>query len=284
MVGKWFRIWVIGTLTLLHALMCGLPAPAQLIGIALEREFVLQEEFSAGAALPLILSDGRTVILSQFFYQKSVYPYDEWNLETASTAGEETLHQISLFLMLVQRLSERVGLVAGAEPTIGSDLDQRLSSDDFYLDMLAGVQFYFAENLTVGPVVRYTTGDRRPFPLVMLYWRPHPRWTVTGMLPDDLSVICRISSFLDVGLHFEYDLARYHGSQHAYRADDPRLFYQQATVGPTVQMNLKPWLHLKLEGGYAFGRSFTVRDGRVKVESVKPEPAYYLKAGFLMGR
>ena len=71
----------------------------------------------------------------------------------------------------------------------------------------------------------------------------------------------------------------FHGDPDRFDFKDPFMSYSYATVGPAIQLNFTPWLHLRVEGGYTLIRNFSLFDGPKEEGHFGMESAFYLRAG-----
>ena len=88
---------------------------------------------------------------------------------------------------------------------------------------------------------------------------------------------------LDIGLEAGIEGNSYHGSPGKYGVKDPQLQYSIAKGGPSVTLNLLPWLHVKLAGGYTFYRNLEFYDGRFTVASFDLDQTGYFSVNLSIG-
>lgn len=60
-------------------------------------------------------------------------------------------------------------------------------------------------------------------------------------------------------------------------------FSETFSLGPTAQLHFSKWVHLNLEGGYAFLRSFKFSDGLDEESSIDLDAKGYLKVSLQVG-
>lgn len=176
-----------------------------------------------------------------------------------------------------------MALGVGVNPAFSSDFKESLGRDDLYFSGFAGVQFLIGEQRWLAPIIVYSLGEPYPLPMLMLTWAFTPKLVVSGMIPNALALSYRLHEFLDMGLAAQLQWYSAHGSPEAFGVSNPQLEYQGIEVGPTIQMHPFAWLHLQMEAGYNFLRSFTFSDGKDEIKSIEMENSIYFRIGLVIG-
>jgi hypothetical protein len=59
--------------------------------------------------------------------------------------------------------------------------------------------------------------------------------------------------------------------------------YSEGTISPIAYLHILEWLHLNMEGGFAFYRNFEFLDGDDEKASYDLEQTGYLRAALVLG-
>lgn len=238
--------------------------------------------WSVGAAFPFAFADGKIVLLNQFNYRRVDY-----NFRNVPEAGIEVkqAQSVEYTAFLIDSLSQRWKLVAAVTPGLASDFEGEVSSDDFTLQAMFGFIRRYSENLSLGAGVAYVRdfGDPIPLPFVYFDWSNGSNLSATGIVPQNVDLSYKLNPKVDLGLSLKIVGNRYHGDPDTYTVDNPQMEYSEGTVSPMVQIHFLEWVHLTIEGGYAFYRNFEFLDGDKTHESYDLKKTGHLRAGLVLG-
>jgi hypothetical protein len=244
--------------------------------------------WSAGAAFPFDFTNGKFMILNQFNYKRVDFNYHNF---PDNDPDIDQAQSIEYTAFLIDSLSPQWKMVAILSPGFASDFEAQLSSDDFTFQGAFGFIRRFNENFSFGFGAAYIRDFGPPLPLPFLYfdWDKSENLSVTGIVPNNLDVIYVLNPRIDLGLSFKVSGNRYHGNpskfddQQGNPIKNPQMEYSEGTISPTVQMHFLEWLHLNIEGGFAFYRNFRFLDGDEEEESFDLEKTSYLRVGIILG-
>jgi len=96
-------------------------------------------------------------------------------------------------------------------------------------------------------------------------------------------VLYRLHPVVELGVFVKSNSVNHHGNPEKYAVENPWLAYSDLSAGPTVQLHFSKWVHLNLEGGYAFFRKFKLFDGFDEESSIDLDGRVYLKASLQVG-
>jgi hypothetical protein len=238
--------------------------------------------WSVGATFPFAFADGKIVLLNQFNYKRVDYSFR--NVPEAGIDIEQA-QSIEYTAFLIDSLSQRWKLVAAVTPGIASDFEGEISGDDFTLQAMFGFIRRYSENLSLGAGVAYVRdfGDPIPLPFVYFDWSNGSNFSATGIVPQNVDLSYKLNPKIDLGLSLRIRGNRYHGDPDIYAVDNPQMEYSEGTVSPMVQIHFLEWVHLTIEGGYAFYRNFEFLDGDKTHASYDLKETGYLRAGLVLG-
>jgi len=230
-------------------------------------------------SLPVMFSEGRTVLINEFSYQLIDFEYRNFSIPISR------LHAASYTMMLHHQLSEKWSMLALGTPSMASDLKADISEDDF--NFQAAIVFIrrFSERLSVGLGAAYTTqfGSADPLPVLAFDWNNGKNLMVKAILPASLEFWYRSSSRLDLGLLVSGDGNNFHGDPDVYDVANPEMRYTMLTIGPAAKISLSKKLKLKLEAGLIGLHRFEWYGDGIEVGTYDLEPSQYVRFGLTFG-
>jgi hypothetical protein len=244
-------------------------------------EFFPFKTLKVDASYPLVFAKGKTMIINTVTYQYSVYDFDDWGFVLADIGDTEQFHSVSYTLSFIQQLSQNWQLITIVTPGMASDFEDDVSGNDFTFKGNLIFMHKFNEAFSLGPGLVYSLRDKPifPVPFIRFEWIIRSNIIVQGIVPDNVLVLYRLNPVIDLGASVKTWSINHHGDPDKYLVDNPWLKYSDITVGPTVQLHVSKWLHVTLEGGYAFLRKFTLFDGLDEEDSIDLDNEGYFKVG-----
>jgi len=250
--------------------------------IAGAEDFEIQtSSWNVGAAFPLAFAKGKIMVLNQINYKRVDFSYRNFPGGTEI----EQAQSIKYTSFLIDSLSQKWKMVAVVTPGLASDFEGDVSSDDFTLEVIFGFIRKYRKNLQLGFGLAYTRDFGRPIPLPFLYfdWNNGANLSANGIVPTNMGLTYKLNPKIDLGLAVTIGGNRYHGDPDKYGVDNPQMEYSEGTISPTAQLHLSKWLHLNIEGGFAFYRNFEFLDGDKSVESYDLKQTGYLRTRLVLG-
>jgi len=235
-----------------------------------------------GAAFPFILKEGKIIIMNQLNYKRTDLSYR--NMPDPDDEIEQ-LHSVDYTLFMIDSLSQKWKMVAVLTPGIAYDGKSDLSKDDFTIGAVFGYIRTINESFDLGFGLAYMPdfGEPLPMPFVYVDWKINSKLNVNGILPSDLTLMYKFNPKIDLGLSLMIDGNRYHGNPDKFDVDNPFLQYSEGTISPRANIHLSKWVHLNIEGGYAFYRNFAFFDDDDEVQSLDLKRTGYLRAMMIIG-
>ena len=224
---------------------------------------------------PVVFSQGRTILLNNLSYQHIEFGYRH----TESIL--KRLHRVGYSLTLVHRLSTKWSLLSMVNPSLASDFEAGLTSDDLSFQTAVIADRHFSEKLSIGLGVAYSTqfGTAVPLPLLMMEWNNGGRWSFSMTLPSNLELWYQAGQSAKLGLLISGDGDNYYFDPQGYQVERPELRYTMMTIGPAAKIDLSRHLQLNIEAGIIGLHRFEFYSGDEEVVSNDLEPSHYVRIG-----
>ena len=120
---------------------------------------------SISVALPLVFSEGRTVLTNQIYYRRQDFSYKEFS---GSNPSINDIHDLNYTFTLQHGLSEKWALLAIITPGLASDFEATPSPDDFNFQVVTAFIRQFSPQFPFGFGAVYSTQFGQPIPLPVL--------------------------------------------------------------------------------------------------------------------
>lgn len=287
------------TMCLLLAGICSNVVAQQVIGLSVGYEYFPSAELvdpiegaedfeiqtssrNIGASFPLSFANGKILLLNQIGYKRVDFCYR--NFPEGGTQIEQA-QSIKYTFFMLDSLSQKWSLVAVLTPGLASDFEGKVTSDDFTFEGVFGFIRKFSKNFSLGAGAAYIRDFGKPLPLPFIYfdWSNGSNLSATGIVPNNIDLLYKLNPQIDLGLSLKIGGNRYHGDPDRFDVNNPQMEYSEGTVSPMAQLYILEWLHLNVEGGFAFYRNFEFLDGDDVKESYDLEQTGYLRAGLVLG-
>jgi hypothetical protein len=258
----------------------------QMIGVISSYELFPLNTWGSSAAFPLILGEGKTILVNTLEYRRTVYDFDDWGFVQGSAGDSEQFHLVGYSLLFIQQLRGKWQLVANGRPRLASDFNGDISRDDLAFKAMLMFQYTFNDTFSLTPGVIYSLRDAPAFPLPFLRfeWKPDPAIVIEGVIPDNVTAMYRLHSAVQAGVFARSMSFNHHGDSTRYAADNAWLAYSDLSAGAITRFHYKKWVHVTAEGGYSFLRKFTFYDDGSEEKSIDLDAAAYLKVGLQVGK
>ena len=237
---------------------------------------------SLGAAFPLGFAKGKIMVQNQINYKRTDFSYRNF---PSGGPEIEQVQSVGYTFFMIDSLSTKWKMVAVAIPGLASDFEAEVSSDDFTFGAIFGFIRQMSKTFQLGFGIAYMPDFGEPLPLPFLYidWKIIPKLSANGLLPTNMIFAYKLNPKIDLGLSLKVDGNRYHGDPDKFGVDNPLMRYSEGTISPSVQIHFLRWLHLNVEGGFAFYRNFEFFDGDEKAQSLDLKQTGYLRTFLVLG-
>lgn len=235
------------------------------------------------ASYPVTFSNGKTVLLNELSYRLSQLDYESWPAQQEPDI--ELLHFYRYDLTIKHELSPRWSMLGIVSPTVSSDFEEALSSDDFRIQIVAVLIPKLTDRFSLGLGVVYSTMFAKPLtlPIVAMKWNNAAKLRAQVILPTNAELWYTHSPKLELGLVFGGDWNDYQGDPDIYNVADPHIAYSIMTFGPSVRLALSESIHLRVDGGATSLHRFKLYDNDEKLETYDLKPSGFIKVGLQYG-
>lgn len=224
------------------------------------------QEFGASFNIPYKLKNKKTAIVNGFSYgwiENTTVNLPINELEH----NKEQLHALTYQLMIAQKLSEKWRLIINLRPTIASDMETKISSDDFVLRGGAFAINKINEYLSLGGGVASTMrfGQPQVIPLILFNYKKG-KHSIKALLPVKSAYNYSLGSKekLKIGLMHHINGAQFNITapeveKYGFPEID-KIRYSRANIGATINYMLTKFIHFKVYGGASVRRKYELLD------------------------
>ena len=136
-MSKTFGVRVLLGCLVMGAIVIGGVSPQQMMGVSGTYELFPLNTMGGSASFPLILREGKTILVNTVEYQRTVYDFDDWDFVQGTAGDTEEFHSAGYSLLLIQQLTEKWMLMANGRPYLASDFEGDISLDDLGFTVMA---------------------------------------------------------------------------------------------------------------------------------------------------
>ena len=242
---------------------------------------------TVGAAFPLMLKDGKIIILNKLSYRKVGFHYKNLGTEADIANNLDRAISINYTAFMLDSLSEKWTFIAALTPGLASDFKaDKITNDDFTLQAIFGLIRTYSKQFKLGFGLAYARDFGRPIPLPFIYfdWNNGDKLSASGIAPVDMSLTYKMNPKVDFMVAFKVFGDRHHGDPDKFiPTKNPQLEYSEGTLSPSINIHLKQWLHIGFEAGYAAYRNLRFLDGDKTEASYDLEKTAYYRINLVMG-
>ncbi len=225
------------------------------------------QEFRAFVNLPKKLKNGKTTIINGLSYGM-VQPSIKNALLFDDGDANRTFHSISYALTLAHQINSKWAFLIRVKPTIASDFEADLSSDDFLFLGTAMVTYKLGANMVLGGGVVYTTQTGEPLILPTIkFQHQNKRHDLDILLPSHIKYLHGLGAQkkFSIGAQVALNGGYYNISLTENTAQNPRVFdeliYSRTNAGLLAKVRMYRVVQLELFGGYSVARRFKFGTG-----------------------
>lgn len=170
----------------------------------------------------------------------------------------------------------------GVKPTLASDFKEKLSSEDFILQVIAIFSKRANENFKYGFGVSYNTrfGKRQIMPILQLIYKKN-KWEMNTYIPAYISEFYHFkTSKLGLTISVNGNNYNFKNNLALTGLDLDKLIYSRINIGPEYEIKLMKKIKLNLSGGITVANKLDWIDGDGDSElDLSPENKVFFKAG-----
>lgn len=242
-------------------------------------------EINAKVFFPIQLKNGKTTIINAIEYDYVNTFFDKFPEDIAFRAN---LHSIVYTLGVNQRLGDKWGISVIAKPTIASNLNKGISSDDLSVQGITAFERIINESFRIGFGGAYVNnfGEAKFIPIFKIkYHNENLDLNVTA--PLNVSAKYRLDKFL-VGLQSGVEGNNYN----IKLGDDNGAFgnvvdvikFSRYNIGPVFGWNVDNQSRIEFSAGISLNRVFKLVDVENEESDFDLENGIFFKTGFYFGR
>lgn len=220
------------------------------------------DEFGFFLNYPKQLKNQKTTIINGIQYgwvKANVYE------DTTAHDRSQTFHKIGYSLSVLHRVNEKIVLIGRITPTLASDFGDKLSGDDFVMQVSVMATMKFNEQSLGGVGLFYTTLLGRPLIIPgVQYQYKYQRHTFNTILPLLLNYNYKAGdkNELRIGFRAGINGATFNVSASKYPSSlaADRLNYSRTNLGPYVNYQLNRFVLVEAFGGISTRRKYQFTD------------------------
>lgn len=240
------------------------------------------QEFGAFVNFPKVLKKDTTILINGVGYgwaKATMYNYPM--LQTSEY--QKKLQSFYYQLTFLHTWNEKWSLVASLKPTIASDFDQKLSSDDLVFQGSVTAMRKINDRLKLGFGIANSTrwGSPITIPVVSLQYKSH-RHKLEGVLPAKIVYTYALpKEKWQLGIGYTRSGANFNISDTNIGAFD-KINYSRANIGLSANYRLTKLLRLEAHGGVSAGRIYRLIDSDNNVLDFDSKASPYFSLGIAL--
>lgn len=243
------------------------------------------QELDAFVRVPIELKNGKTVLVNELRYHLVRAPFDDLPSDRNFDAN---LHSVQYNLGIIQNLGSKWGIKANLKPTLASNFNAGITSDDFFFQgSLVGFK-KVDESLGYGLGLAYTNGFGEPKTLPILAFNYHSGSVrLDVLLPSKLNFAYQPAK-ITYGFDVELEGGQYHLS--SQEGDGPIVTNQETVkfsrynIGPTVGWNVNGNSRFEISAGISLKRTLKAIDNEGVEADYDLENGVFFKSAFIFGK
>ncbi|MBI9070129.1 MAG: hypothetical protein JEY94_00935 [Melioribacteraceae bacterium] len=218
-------------------------------------------EFNAFVNIPMKFKNQKTGLVHGFGYGFVEAAFNNSSPDEASKP-KKNLHAFYYQLRLVHKWNEKWSLLVALKPTIASDFEQKLSSEDLIFQGAVIATRTINNKLKIGAGVVYGAqwGSPRVLPVVSINYK-NDRHSLNTLLPMDIKYTYSLfpEEKLKLGLRYTRNGANFNVSG-SDMAEIDKINYSRANIGVLANYKLTTILRIEAFGGISTGRKYRFVD------------------------
>jgi len=237
-------------------------------------------EVRVALSYPKVFKNKKTVLINGIEFT---------NLKPTFSGGinespvSRNFYSIAYNLALVNPLGKKGWrYTIGLKPTIASDFEEKISTEDFTLQALAMFSKRANAHFKYGFGVSYNTrfGKKQVMPLVQLIYKKN-NWEAKAFLPAYVSQFYHFkTSKLGLSINVNGNNYNFNNTIAPTGLDLDKLLYSRINIGPEFEIKLMKRLRLNLSGGIAVANKLDWLNGDGDSElDLSPESKTFFKVG-----
>jgi hypothetical protein len=246
------------------------------------------EEFSFFANLPIKFKNKKTVLLNTLRYG-FVQPTIHNSPLFVAADKRKNLHNVTLSMMLVQKMGKNWSLIAGLTPTLASDFEDKLSGDDLLIQSVLVASKKLNDTWTLGGGLVYTTqlGDPRFLPAIQLRYLRKKHF-INVLLPTFANYLYTVDNAekWHLGFRLATNGGNFNVNNQGFTQVIPnsinKLIHSRVNLGAVINYQLTKTILLEANGGISAARKYKFKDDAKRFYTYKSENGGFFNVGLIL--
>ncbi len=241
-------------------------------------------EFGGFVNLPYRFKNNKTILVNgiSYAYVKSNISNTAVDLEGVNT---EVMQVISYRTILVQKLKNNLNMVFSLRPTIASDFEEEITSDDFIMQGFFMLSKNKNEHLTYGLGVANTMrlGQVIVLPILQFRYQKHMQ-SVNALFPIQFDYNYTIDSkekwqigFRETANGGNINITASYNNNTIRKID--KVNYSRINIGPVIYYNINKFLQFQAVGGMSVRRKYNLLDADNNTQKLDLQNTPFMQVG-----
>lgn len=239
------------------------------------------QEFGAFVNFPKKFKDNKTVLVNGVGYGFVASSLD--NLFFSSNESEKKLQSFYYQLALLHQWNEKWNFVVNLKPTLASDFEGKLSSDDFIFQGGVTATRKFSPTFKIGGGLAYSArlGSPQLIPLINFHYKNN-KHEINALLPINAKYTYSLlpNKKLDLGVKYNRNGANF--NVHSANNSIDKINYSRANFGVIANYQLTKTLRLETFGGLSTSRKYSLINTDNTTYDFDSESAPFFSVGIVL--
>jgi hypothetical protein len=241
------------------------------------------QEFGVFVNFPKKLKNDKTTLINGFgygFVEATMYNFTQ----PQTNAYEIKLQEFYYQLMLLHKWNEKWSLLVNIKPTLASDFEQKLSSDDFTFQGAVIATRRLNDKFKIGGGVANTMrfGTSKVLPVLKLHYKNN-KHQINALLPLNFKYSYALlpEEKLEVGLKYTLNGANFNIADDNLPNVD-KINYSRANIGMLANYHFTKIFRLEAYGGLSTNRKYNLVGTNDNVIDFDSKPAPFFNVGIVL--
>lgn len=220
------------------------------------------------------------------------YAYIKSNIDNLPTdiegANFKIFQAITYQTIIAQKLPRDFNLVFSLKPTIASDFEEKLSSDDFIMQGFLFASKKKSEHLSIGLGLANTMrlGNIFLLPIIPFYYKNY-KHTINAVFPlkFDYTYIVNSNETLKIGIREtanggNINITAPYSSNNITEVD--KVNYSRVNIGPIIYYNINKYIQFEMLSGISLRRQYNLLDKEENHENIDLKNTPFFQVGLFL--
>lgn len=240
-------------------------------------------ELDAFVKYPIKLKNEKTVIVNSINWHFVKAPFDDL---PADQSFEANLHSLQYELTVRQNLSEKWIGILSARPTIASNFNNGINSDDFFFQGMVGIKYKQNQFMTYGAGVSYINGFGEPKTVPLLLFDYKTEHIKVGVVAPISASFKYQSNKVNYGFDVNLEGGQFNlgGSDGPMDNTNDTVKFSRYNIGPTIGWNFDKNSRFEVSAGISLNRILKAIDNNGVETDYDLENGLFFKTAFYFGK